>query len=581
MSGKLKIEELEAGISGNLVLTGTDIYANGANLFVDVINEYTTDVGVTTEGVLLKDAVVYVDTINELTGAAGVTMEGVLLKDSNICNPIKIKFVADTGTLLFAYNGSAPTGVSDKFGHAPFILTEDTRLTGLKIFPDTTYNSITWELRKGDNSEGQLIESVVATIVAAGTIIPFDSVLSAGTYTLTSPVALTINIQHRATGSIIGASGANTTPVYIPIEVYGAPLTCITGLNCLPDIDTLPLPISFSGSCAISAAPVTSVDFINDVSTVTPTTSTSIWQSFPVSTSILLTTIDTATSFAASDAPLTMNIYTGTGLGGTLVATQTTGSLEIGGLDFPIASRNSYRFDWPNILLTAGTYTLQITGSPDIAWSADFSTFTYTSSVANREFIMRVTGTTSIPGSVNTLRITDLSSTKLFLEVELDDAIDDVLPSSRTITFDSANITHDVVCANIEVQTDKISPKTGGNVCINGNLVVTGTFPSSAGSYTATNGTSDPITLTSSDEYVFVDYTLTANVSVILPAISSFSESKKIYYIIDSGGMASTNNIEIFPNAADEINRTTSLLITQDNASISIVSNTVNGWFVF
>jgi hypothetical protein len=48
----------------------------------DIINEITTGVGVTVDGVLLKDGIVSTDTINEITTGSGVTVEGVLLKDS-------------------------------------------------------------------------------------------------------------------------------------------------------------------------------------------------------------------------------------------------------------------------------------------------------------------------------------------------------------------------------------------------------------------------------------------------------------------------------------------------------------------
>ena len=40
----------------------------------------------------------------------------------------------------------------------------------------------------------------------------------------------------------------------------------------------------------------------------------------------------------------------------------------------------------------------------------------------------------------------------------------------------SSNVNANVVCANVEVQTNKIVPKTGGNVCVSGNLVVTDTL---------------------------------------------------------------------------------------------------------
>jgi hypothetical protein len=48
----------------------------------DTINEQSTGVGVTIDGVLLKDSIVSTDTINEQSAGVGVTIDGVLLKDS-------------------------------------------------------------------------------------------------------------------------------------------------------------------------------------------------------------------------------------------------------------------------------------------------------------------------------------------------------------------------------------------------------------------------------------------------------------------------------------------------------------------
>lgn len=52
------------------------------SLKTDIIAEETAGVGVTIDGVKLKDSEPYCDAINEKTAAAGVTIDGVLLKDS-------------------------------------------------------------------------------------------------------------------------------------------------------------------------------------------------------------------------------------------------------------------------------------------------------------------------------------------------------------------------------------------------------------------------------------------------------------------------------------------------------------------
>lgn len=51
---------------------------------IDTIAEYTSDNGITIDGVILKDNEVSTDVINELSAAAGVTIDGVLLKDSEV-----------------------------------------------------------------------------------------------------------------------------------------------------------------------------------------------------------------------------------------------------------------------------------------------------------------------------------------------------------------------------------------------------------------------------------------------------------------------------------------------------------------
>ena len=50
----------------------------------DVINEATTNAGVTLENVLHKDGEVSVDTINEFTNGVGVTIDGVVLLDTTV-----------------------------------------------------------------------------------------------------------------------------------------------------------------------------------------------------------------------------------------------------------------------------------------------------------------------------------------------------------------------------------------------------------------------------------------------------------------------------------------------------------------
>jgi hypothetical protein len=76
-------------------------------LNTDIINESTTNAGVTIEGVLVKDSAVSVDTINEKTSTHGVIVDGVTLKDSGITSPQGL--IATTGYIA----GIIPFGQPD------------------------------------------------------------------------------------------------------------------------------------------------------------------------------------------------------------------------------------------------------------------------------------------------------------------------------------------------------------------------------------------------------------------------------------------------------------------------------------
>ena len=65
---------------GNLNVNTIDINS----LTTDVIDEKTPNVGVTIDGVLLKDSQLNTNVINELTATSGVTIDGVLLKDGEM-----------------------------------------------------------------------------------------------------------------------------------------------------------------------------------------------------------------------------------------------------------------------------------------------------------------------------------------------------------------------------------------------------------------------------------------------------------------------------------------------------------------
>jgi len=96
------VKHFDAGTQVNI-----DVY------HADTINEASSGVGVTIDGVLLKDAGVVVgsganvqtDTIVELTSAAGVTIDGVLIKDTAVYGRTPVGAVSGDGAITIpAYN---------------------------------------------------------------------------------------------------------------------------------------------------------------------------------------------------------------------------------------------------------------------------------------------------------------------------------------------------------------------------------------------------------------------------------------------------------------------------------------------
>jgi hypothetical protein len=66
----------------------------------DIINERTSNVGITVDGVLIKDSIVSTDTINENSVNTGVTIDGVLLKDSIISTDTINEQSVNTGVTI-------------------------------------------------------------------------------------------------------------------------------------------------------------------------------------------------------------------------------------------------------------------------------------------------------------------------------------------------------------------------------------------------------------------------------------------------------------------------------------------------
>lgn len=93
----------------------------------------------------------------------------------------------------------------------------------------------------------------------------------------------------------------------------------------------------------------------------------------------------------------------------------------------------------------------------------------------------------------------------------------------------------------------------------------------SNGSKTITTST----TLTSENFMIFCDTTQTSPITVTLPAVSNYN----IFYIIDSGGNASTKNITITPNSGT-ISGQTSIVISTNYSSLTIATNGTNYFII-
>jgi|GEM_PF-5347700 len=91
-------DDIEFQNSSGTKIAAIDVSASA--LVADLLNEATTDAGVTIEGILMKDDIVAANTINEKTADTGVTIEGILLKDDIIAVDIINEATADTGVTI-------------------------------------------------------------------------------------------------------------------------------------------------------------------------------------------------------------------------------------------------------------------------------------------------------------------------------------------------------------------------------------------------------------------------------------------------------------------------------------------------
>ena len=147
----------------------------------DTVSEYTTNTGVTVDGVLLKDLQVSTDQINELTSAAGVTIDGVVLKDGGATVTANVNFgdndkaIFGAGSDLQIYHDSTDNYISS-------VVTQGTDVAGSNL-------TISAGQGFGNADGGELIFKVYYTSPYTGT----------GTTPGTERTALTLDQNANAT----------------------------------------------------------------------------------------------------------------------------------------------------------------------------------------------------------------------------------------------------------------------------------------------------------------------------------------------------------------------------------------------
>ncbi|MCA9329388.1 hypothetical protein KDA11_01990 [Candidatus Saccharibacteria bacterium] len=86
-------------------------------------------------------------------------------------------------------------------------------------------------------------------------------------------------------------------------------------------------------------------------------------------------------------------------------------------------------------------------------------------------------------------------------------------------------------------------------------------------------------TLSATAQYVACNQV--AAITLTLPQISTFTDSKHIYYIKDISGNASTNNITIDTTGGDTIDGGATAVITLDYQAITFVADGGTNWSIF
>jgi hypothetical protein len=147
-------------------------------------------------------------------------------------------------------------------------------------------------------------------------------------------------------------------------------------------------------------------------------------------------------------------------------------------------------------------------------------------------------------------------------------------------TLTTENVTANVVCANVNVQTNEIVPKSGNTLSLSSATFVTANiFQASCIDYKRTIVTSNAYAIKSDDDIIAV--LSNTFVTITLPEITTLVNNRKRYVITDEKGDACINNIKISPSGSDKIVGGDFMLIQGNYMSISIYSDEIDNWFIF
>lgn len=101
--------------------------------------------------------------------------------------------------------------------------------------------------------------------------------------------------------------------------------------------------------------------------------------------------------------------------------------------------------------------------------------------------------------------------------------------------------------------------------------------PSTIYSFTDVNTATYNILVT--DHYIGVSYSTTGTSTLTLPLIAT--SGKVVYEIIDTGGMAGTNNITVDTTGGDTISGDSNIIISENYNAVSLTNDNSSSWYIF